>query len=267
MSAKPWARWVGGKRQLLPQLLALAPKQFETYHEPFLGGGAMFFALKPTSAILSDTNPRLLNVYRRLRDNFTEVVEQLRTYERDEKRFYAERDKMNAESLFSLNVEAAARFVYINKCCFNGLYRENSDGKFNVPYGGDKKGKLFDEANLLECSLALRAARATIQCVDFAWTCSARAGDFVYFDPPYVPLGTTSFVDYTSNGFGVTEQTKLRDLARDLKQKGVHVLLSNSDTPVTRELYAEFELHEVRARRSINSDGAGRGKIGELIIR
>ena len=270
MSVKPFIKWVGGKTQLLPQLLALAPKEFKTYHEPFVGGGALFYALNPSEAVLGDFNPRLVNAFNQVRDDVQGVVAHMRSYERTADCFYKQRELLNREDTSingaMLDAQAAARFIFLNKTCFNGLWRENSSGQFNVPYGGDrKKARFLDASNLLECSIRLRTA--VVRCEDFGCVTRASKGDFVYFDPPYIPLTATSFVDYTSSGFDYKEQVRLRDLARLLKDNGVHVMLSNSDTVLTRQLYAGFELHEVRARRSVNRNGAGRGRVGELIIR
>lgn len=266
---KPFLRWVGGKTQLLPHLLELAPKEFKTYHEPFLGGGALFFALAPKTAYLSDFNPRLVNAFRCIKEDLQEVVSHMRTFKRTKKCYYEQRDLLNQEgSVFFAEPEAAARFIFLNKTCFNGLWRENAGGGMNVPYGGDRSGMFLDEANLMACSIALRAPNLYLNTEDFGDVDKHTSeGDLVYFDPPYIPLTATSFVDYTANGFGAPEQLRLRDLALDLKSRGVHVMLSNSDTPLVRELYKMFDLYEVQARRSINSNGMGRGKVGELIIR
>lgn len=268
MSVKPFLRWVGGKTQLLPQLLELAPKQFNRYYEPFVGGGAFYFALKPQHTILNDFNPRLMNAYRQVATDVQSVITALRGFERTEKCFYEQRNILNAENLTFPDAQAAARFIFLNKTCFNGLWRENTSGGFNVPYGGDrKKAKHVDVGNLIECSIRLRN-NTKLFCTDFEQAVAdVEEGDFVYFDPPYVPLTATSFVDYKADGFAYSEQVRLRDLALDLKSRGVKVLLSNSDTTITRDLYKSFELHEVKARRSVNSNGAGRGKVGELIIR
>ena len=268
MSVKPFVRWVGGKTQLLPQLLELAPKQFNQYYEPFLGGGAFYFALKPQSAVLNDFNHRLMNAYRQVALDVQSVIMALRSFERSEKCFYEQRNILNSEDITCPDAQAAARFIFLNKTCFNGLWRENSAGGFNVPYGGDrKKAKHVDIGNLIECSIRLRS-NTRLHCEDFEQAVTdAQEGDFVYFDPPYVPLTATSFVNYKAKGFAYSEQVRLRDLALDLKSRGVQVLLSNSDTTLVRDLYKGFELHEVQARRSVNSNGAGRGKVGELIIR
>ncbi len=268
MSARPLLRWAGGKTQLLPELLNLAPKEFNVYHEPFVGGGALFFALNPKQARLSDLNSKLINVYRCVQNNVQEVIDHLRTFQKTSECFYEQRRLMNENTLSSpQDALGAARFIFLNKLCFNGLYRENASGGFNVPYAGNRNVTFLDEANLLECSIVLQKVELYTQ----GFECVADRvvpGDFVYFDPPYVPVNATSFVDYTADGFGANEQLQLRDLARALKKDGVNVMLSNSDAPLVRELYADgFELHEVQARRSINRNGKNRGKVGELIIR
>lgn len=265
---KPFIKWVGGKTQLLPRLLELAPKQFNRYYEPFVGGGAFYYALKPMNAVLCDFNPRLINAYRAVALDVQDVISHLRTFERSAACYYEQRNILNEERDHSrMDPQAAARFIFLNKTCFNGLWRENAGGQFNVPYGGDRnKAKHIDISNLLECSIRLRQNTA-LRCDDFERAVEdALKGDFVYFDPPYIPLKPTSFVDYKADGFDYKEQVRLRDLALKLKDDGVHVMLSNSDTTLTRQLYAGFELHEVEARRSVNSDGAGREKVGELII-
>lgn len=275
MSVKPFIKWVGGKTQLLPQLLALAPKGFNRYYEPFVGGGALYYALNPGDAVLNDFNPRLMNAYTQVRDDVQSVISHLRAFERSASCYYDQRNALNGEVLDKLDALSAARFIFLNKTCFNGLWRENADGQFNVPYGGDrKKAKHVDVSNLLECSIRLRdnsrsrlKSHTVLRCKDFEASLSdVLPGDFVYFDPPYVPVTATSFVDYKAGGFDYKEQVRLRDVARSLKADGVHVMLSNSDTTLTRQLYEGFELYEVKARRSVNRNGAGRGKVGELII-
>lgn len=268
MKTKPFLRWAGGKTQLLPQLLEHVPEEYKTYHEPFLGGGALFFALQPKFANLGDMNARLINAYVCLAYRLQPTVKHLRTLERSAECFYRQRDLLNAENLKVeiYDPEAAARFIYLNKTCFNGLWRENAAGKLNTPYGGDRKTAIVDAETLLACSIALNN-RVQIRNESFeAVDARAQRGDLVYFDPPYMPVAKGSFVDYTSDGFGLIEHTKLRDIALGLKARGCHVIISNSDTPQVRALYDGFRLHEVEARRSVNSDGAGRGKVGELII-
>lgn len=265
---KPFMKWVGGKTQLLPQLLSLAPKKFECYYEPFVGAGAFYYALKPHKAVLNDSNKRLINAYQQAASSVEEVIYFLQNFTRSEACYYEQRIALNNEDLNKLDAESAARFLFINKTCFNGLWRENAAGSFNVPYGGNRKLAIyFDVFNLRECSKHLNL-NTSLLCLDFEDAVkTAKQGDFIYFDPPYIPIKATSFVDYKADGFVYTEQVRLRDLAKKLKDNGVHVMLSNSDTVLTRELYKEFELHEVKARRSVNSNGSGRGKVGELIFR
>ena len=223
----------------------------------------MFFALAPERAFLTDINPTLVNAYCAVQSEIQTLVMELRKFERNSDCFYEQRRLLNEHR--DPQVVTSARFIYLNRTCFNGLWRENAKGEFNVPYGGDRKNKVMDESNLLSCSIALQKADIFGESFE---RCESRVhkGDLVYFDPPYIPVSSNSFVDYTADGFGKDEHIKLRDVARRLKKKGVHVILSNSDTPLTRDLYADFELREVQARRSINSNGAGRGKVGELII-
>jgi DNA adenine methylase len=268
MKTKPFLRWAGGKTQLLSQLLEHVPDQYGTYHEPFLGGGALFFTLRPRFAELGDMNVRLVNAYDCLARRLQQTVKHLMTLERSSECFYKQRDLLNAERPHPqiCDPEAAARFIYLNKTCFNGLWRENAAGNFNTPYGGNRKSQIVDPETLLACSVALSSC-VNIRNESFeAVNERAKEGDLVYFDPPYMPINKNSFIDYVSGGFDMAQHTKLRDLARSLKERGCHVILSNSDTPQVRSLYDGFQLQAVDARRSINSDGDGRGKVGELII-
>lgn len=263
---RPFVKWVGGKRQLLPELLMYKPERFGTYHEPFVGGGALFFALRPANAVLSDSNPRLVRTWRGIRDRVEEVIEHLERY-----------DKRHSPSFFyefrnhpidgRSDAEVAAWFIYLNKTAYNGLYRVNSKNEFNVPVGNYKNPCICDAENLRACSVALTGVELRVE--DFSAVASrAREGDFVYFDPPYVPLSATSlFVGYTAEKFGVEQQLKLRNVARALKRKGVSVVLSNSAAGLVRELYGKgFEVREVMASRAVNCRASGRGKIQELII-
>ena len=267
---RPFIKWAGGKRQLLPELLRHVPAQFGRYFEPFVGGGALFFALRPAAApapaLLTDVNERLIRTYRGVKNDVEDVIARLASYDRhhEESFFYRLRDlDIDAQT----DSEVAAWFIYLNKVGFNGLYRVNRQNRFNVPFGRHKNPTICDEATLRACSAALAAA--TIEKADFgAAVASARAGDLVYFDPPYVPLSvTSSFTSYTSAGFGSDEQIRLRNLALELKRRGVHVLLSNSSAPLVRELYAaDFCITEVSATRLVNSKATGRGAITELVI-
>lgn len=261
---RPFVKWVGGKRQLLPKLLPRLPDRFGTYHEPFIGGGALFFERRPATAVLSDQNERLVRTYRAIRDSVEDVIELLRGYPHD-KEFFLDMRRRDIDA--GTDVEVAAWFIYLNRTAFNGLYRVNSRNGFNVPFGRYASPRICDAKNLRACSTALQ--RADIRHESFESVLDrARRGDFVYFDPPYVPLTATSnFTSYTADHFGPNEQIRLRDLALELKRRGVHVLLSNSSAPFVRELYAEgFELEEVQATRAINSVGSGRGAVTELLM-
>ncbi len=261
----PFIKWAGGKRALLEQMRPHLPAKYGRYFEPFVGGAALFFELRPRRARLSDNNRRLVATYRGLRDATDEVVRLLRGYKYDRDFFLAMRasdvDRMT-------DAEVAAWFIYLNKTGYNGLYRVNSKNRFNVPFGRYDNPTICDESNLRACAKALGGAEIEVE--DFeAAARRARRGDLVYFDPPYVPLSvTSSFTSYTSDGFGMDEQIRLRDAARKLAGRGVHVVLSNSSAPAVRDLYRDdFEVCDVRARRSINSKIDGRKAIPELLIR
>jgi DNA adenine methylase len=264
-SARPFVKWAGGKRQLLPELLRRCPPAFGRYFEPFLGGGALFFALRPREATLADVNARLIRTYEGIRDDVDGVIGLLSGYRHDEAFFYEMREwDIDTRS----DAEVAAWFIYLNKTGYNGLYRVNKGDRFNVPFGRYDNPTICDPPLLRACSAALRGAHLVVE--DFEPVARrAKEGDFVYFDPPYAPLSaTSSFTSYTSTGFGPEQQTLLRDLALDLKRRGVQVLLSNSATPFVRELYGEgFDVREVSATRMVNSKASGRGAITELLIR
>jgi DNA adenine methylase len=270
---QPFIKWVGGKRQLLPELLARMPPTFERYFEPFIGGGALFWTLQPRDAVLGDMNERLCKTYMAVRDSVDDVITRLHGHARlhkqnGERHFYAVRDiAIDAYP----NAAIAAWFIYLNKTCFNGLYRVNGSGKFNTPVGAYVNPTICDEANLRACAATL-AYRATVLHADFEkTTAEAKAGDFVYFDPPYAPVSASAdFTSYTKAGFDVADQIRLRDHALALKRRGVHVLLSNSAAPLIYELYAvsrDFTIEEVDAKRAINSKGDARGAVKEVLIR
>jgi DNA adenine methylase len=270
---KPFCKWAGGKSKLVPQILELFPRRFGNYYEPFVGGGAVFWALDPdryVGATLADTNAELMTTYRVVRDNVDELVRILGNMQKKHtKDFYMHvRSKAPTTS-----VAMAARMLYLNATCFNGLYRVNKQGQFNVPIGDYESPAICKEDVLRECSLGLRrtgrgAAPCGLGIGDFeAVLEDADEGDVAYMDPPYLPLSkTSSFTAYGSDGFGVLEHTRLARVFKSLVERRVFVVLSNSDTPLTRELYHGYEMHEIQAARSINSKGAQRGKIGELLI-
>lgn len=266
--ARPFLKWAGGKTRLLGVLSELLPDEIETYYEPFLGGASLFYHLAQQGrfrhAVLNDCNPELVNCYRVVRDFVPELVEQLGALQVS-KEIFEELRGIDPTSLSP--VRRAARMIYLNKTGFNGLYRVNRLGRFNVPWGDYKSPKVVDEGNLRACSHVLNGA-ATLLDGDFVEAVGkAKAGDVVYFDPPYVPLSpTASFKAYTKDGFTLNDQQRLAICVRELASKGVLVLVSNSDTPTVRELYAGFEIHVARMRRNISSKGDGRGPVDEVIV-
>lgn len=264
-TARPFLKWPGGKRQLLPELLKRIPAKYGTYHEPFLGGGALFFALAPKLANLGDMNPRLIKAYCAVRNDVEAVIERLQEYalDHDEPNYYIRRSSEPKDDL-----GIAAWMIYLNKTCFNGLWRVNRLGEFNVPFGRYDNPTICDADNLRACAEALRHGIAIAHQGFENVLIEAVAGDLVYFDPPYVPASSTaSFTAYTAAGFGPKDQERLRDLALTLKMRGVHVLLSNSGTPAVADLYArDFEVTQVAAKRNINSKATARGPVAEYVI-
>lgn len=265
VAASPFVKWAGGKSQLLPQMARFFPDQadFARYFEPFLGGGAVFFHLQPSKALLSDSNAELIEVYRVVRDNVEELIRALGVHRNDPDYFASVRSQQT-EHLTP--VERASRFIYLNKTCYNGLYRVNSRGQFNVPFGRYKNPRICDSEALRAASMALAAT--TLEVADFAAALKeAGRSDFVYLDPPYHPLSTTSsFTGYTASGFGEREQRRLASVYREADERGALVMLSNSDTPLVRELYSGFRIVPVLANRAINCRGDRRGPITEVLV-
>jgi DNA adenine methylase len=267
--AGPFLKWAGGKTQLLDQIAPLYPDRIRHYMEPFVGSGAVFFDLRSRfpdmRATLSDNNEELINCYRIVRDDVEGLIRRLRNHKsRHGKEHYY---KVRGESPSRLTPpQRAARFIYLNKTCYNGLYRVNASGGFNVPIGSYADPKICQASRLRAARDALQGV--TLEVRDFgACLKEARKGTFVYIDPPYHPLSATSnFTGYTEGGFGEQEQIRLSRLFRDLHGKGARVMLSNSDTPFIRELYKGFPIHQVTARRAINSNGNRRGAITEVVV-
>lgn len=263
MSCEPFLWWAGGKRQLLPELRKYVPKKMGTHHEPFAGGAALFFDTTPQSSVLADTNRHLIETYCEVRDNPHGLIEELGNprFSNDEEHYYDVRRWSP-----TLRVERAARFLFLNRTCFNGLYRENSSGQFNVPFGRYKLRFSADSLRqqILDASLALRS---TLLCAQSFEQAEVSPGDFVYLDPPYWPVSATAkFTQYSAGGFSAAKQVQLRDKMIEWSGAGANCLASNADVPEVRELYAGFKLVEVQARRAINSNGEKRGKVGELLI-
>lgn len=265
VAAQPFIKWAGGKSQLLPQMTRLLPEphRFQRYFEPFLGGGAVFFYLQPAQAFLSDNNEELINAFVAVRDNVEALIISLKEHHNESRYYYGIR-ALNPLSLSC--VERASRFIYMNRTCYNGLYRVNRRGQFNVPFGRYKNPRIVDEEGLRAASLALRQAHLSTSDFEVSLT-HAGQGDFVYLDPPYQPLSVTaSFTTYTSSGFEESDQRRLATLYHALDRRGVLLMLSNSDTPLIRELYRSFRITELQARRAINCRPEGRGPITELLI-
>ncbi len=270
---KPVLKWAGGKRQLLEPILSFVdrafPDRIEKYYEPFAGGAAVFFALsargKFERAKLTDMNADLIRVYSELRDNADAVIlelEKLLDLGHSAEVYYKIRDHRPTK-----HSKRAARMIYLNRTGYNGLYRVNSSGEFNVPFGRYKTPRILDEARLRAAARALEGVELAVE--DFETACkSAKRGDFVYFDPPYVPVSkTASFAAYHSKPFDLAEHERLAKTYARLTKRGVSLLLSNSDTPQTRELFQGFDWTTVQATRAINSKGAQRGAVSELLVR
>ncbi len=272
---RPFLKWVGGKTQLLAQMEPLLPPTFKRYFEPFVGGAALFFDLQATRrltkpagtgsrAFLRDVNTELVDCYVAVRDDVEAVIEALREHRYESDYYYEVRALKPAGLPLP---ERAARTIFLNKTGYNGLYRVNKSGQFNVPFGRFTKPLFCDVDNLRACSRALQCV--SIDAGDFASVLEhAKKGDFVYFDPPYVPLSPTSdFTAYIPGGFREPEQRKLAEVFAKLASRGVNVMLSNSDTPLVRELYRDFMIDTVYASRSVNSDITRRGKLKEVVVR
>ncbi len=262
--ARPVLKWAGGKSSLLQELISLFPGRFERYIEPFLGGASVYLAIAPgTKAIINDSNSDLMLTYKVIRDNPEQLMKQLDSYKkRYSETFYFQVRKSNPISA----IERATRFIFLNKTCFNGLYRTNSKGLFNVSFGKRVKcPELYDLENML--SVSKRLSRAKIMNTDFAEViASARKGDLIYCDPPYVPLSDTAyFSSYTPGGFTWSDQNRLRDACDQARKRGAQIFVSNSSAPVVRKLFTGWRLKTVHAPRCINSKGDRRGKIEELI--
>lgn len=264
----PIVKWAGGKTRLLDDLLSRRPLEFRRYYEPFLGGGAMFFRLAPPHAVLADLNPDLMNMYRCVAWNVEAVIQRLvhHSERHNHDYYYAIRERFNDRKHCKLAIERAAAFIYLNRTCFNGLYRVNQRGNFNVPIGRYESPKICNAKALRNASVVLQ--RTELRVGNFVdQVADAGPGDFVYFDPPYDPLNKTSnFTSYTKQDFGDQEQHDLACVVGDLTDRGVFVMVSNNDTPFIRQLYRGFKMERVAAPRAINSRATGRGSVMELVI-
>lgn len=260
--AKPILKWAGGKTQMLGDLLPKVPSSYGRYIEPFLGGGAMFFALQPEQAVIADSNPELINLYRQVANHVDDVVCQLKKYENTQEMFYAVRGQ---DWTMLPEAEAAARTIFLNKTCFNGLYRVNKKGWFNVPFGKYKNPKICDEEGLKAASAALK--KAEIVCGDYLLVLEhyAQPGDFVFLDPPYLPISEYSdFKRYTKEQFYEEDHVELAKMVKTLHERGCHVILTNSNHPLVHELYAPFTIDVIQTKRHISCNGSTRK--GEDVI-
>ena len=262
VQAKPILKWAGGKTQMLKDLLPKVPSSYGRYIEPFFGGGAMFFALQPENAIIADSNPELINMYRQVASNVDDVIQYLKKYENTSEMFYAVREQ---EWTQLPKAEAAARTIFLNKTCFNGLYRVNKQGKFNVPYGKYANPKICDEDGLKAASEALK--KAEILCGDYLLVLDyyAQPGDFVFLDPPYLPISEyADFKRYTKEQFYEEDHIELAKIIMRLQERGCHVILTNSNHPLVHELYAPFTIDVIQTKRHISCNGSTRK--GEDVI-
>ena len=272
IKGKPFVKWAGGKRQIINELKKYIPKNFDTYYEPFIGGGALLFELSPNKAVINDSNKELMNVYNCIKDEdkFRKMCNELNRYEAlHSEDFYFEirnkdRDKIKFNKI--VDYKRAARTIYLNKACFNGLYRVNSKNEFNVPFNKKLKINTYDGQNLGIIHSYLNFNQVEILCVDFEEAVkNAKKGDYVYLDPPY-DSDTQTFNSYTEEGFSKNEQIRLSKVFKDLDNKGVYVMLSNHNTTLINELYKDYKITIIEAKRNINANGKKRGKVEEVII-
>ncbi len=272
LKGKPFVKWAGGKRQILDKLIKYVPEDFNTYYEPFVGGGALFFELSPKNAVINDSNEELINVFRCIKDEekLTKMCNELNHHEANHSEEYyykirnIDRDKKKFNRLS--DYKRAARTIYLNKACFNGLYRVNSKGEFNVPFGKKLKVNTYEGQNIGIIHAYLNFNNINILSIDFEEAVKdAKEGDFIYFDPPY-DSDTSTFNSYTEDGFSKDEQIRLSNVFKNLSDRGCFVMLSNHNTVLINELYKDFYIHKITAKRNINSDGKKRGKVEEVII-
>ena len=272
IKGKPFVKWAGGKRQILDKLKKYVPVEYNTYYEPFVGGGALLFELAPKHAVINDLNQELMNTYKVLCDEekFKKMCRVLNNYEANhsEEFYYEIRNKDRNKNTYNKlsDYTRAARTIYLNKACFNGLYRVNSKGEFNVPYGKKTKVNTYDGNNLITVSNYLTMNDIKILNVDYKEALkTAKKGDFVYIDPPY-DSDTAIFTNYTETGFNKDSQRELASSFKELSDKGVFVMLSNYNTTLIQELYKGYHIHLIEAKRNINANAKKRGSVFEVII-
>ena len=272
IKGKPFVKWAGGKRQILDKLKEYVPVEYNTYYEPFVGGGALLFELAPKHAVINDLNKELMNTYKVLCDEekFKKMCRVLNNYEANhsEEFYYEIRNKDRNKNTYNKlsDYTRAARTIYLNKACFNGLYRVNSKGEFNVPYGKKTKVNTYDGNKLITVSNYLNMNDIKILNVDYKEALkTAKKGDFVYIDPPY-DSDTAIFTNYTETGFNKDSQRELAFVFKELSDKGVFVMLSNYNTTLIQDLYKGYHIHLIEAKRNINANAKKRGSVFEVII-
>ncbi|MFT4155408.1 DNA adenine methylase [Parafilimonas sp.] len=266
----PFVKWVGGKRQIMPSIVKLLPKNIAAYNyiEPFIGGGAVLFQLQPKNAIINDFNAELINVYEVVKHNLNDLIKDLKRHKNEADYFYELRGLDRTDNFRKLTpVQRASRIIYLNKTCFNGLYRVNNAGEFNAPFGRYKNPNIVNEPTLKAVSKYLNSNHVEIRHGDYAEVLKfADEKAFVYLDPPYHPISENSnFTGYVQGGWDMYDQIELRKACDELNKKGIKFLLSNSSADFIKDQYKEYNINIVKANRAINSDGANRGEIDELL--
>ncbi|MCG8541550.1 MAG: DNA adenine methylase [Clostridia bacterium] len=267
----PILKWVGGKRQLLPEIRKYVPKKITTYCEPFVGGGAALFDIQPEKAIINDINSELINLYEVIRDDVDLLISDLKKHKNEQAYFYKVREMDRDSDVYNnmTKIERASRIHYLNKTCYNGLFRVNQAGQFNSPFGRYNNPNITNEITLKAVSKYFNDANITFKCGDFEKSIKGiREGSFVYFDPPYDPVSDSSnFTGYAKGGFDRSEQVRLKKLCDKLNNRGIKVLLSNSATDFIMDLYKDYNIEIIKAKRAINSNGKKRGEVDEVLMR
>ena len=267
---KPILKWAGGKRQLLDEIDKRLPEKFNNYYEPFVGGGSVFIHLQFSGMTVNDINSELINVYTQIKNNPTRLIKKLKEHKNEEEYYYEIRNKDKDKKKFNKmsKLDKASRFIYLNRTCFNGLYRENSNGEFNVPFGKYKNPIICDEETIRSLSKMFKEKNVTFLNEDYLEIIKmAGKDDFVYLDPPYDVVNATSFTKYSKNDFSRDDQKKLKEALDELDKRGGKFLLSNAKTDFIEDLYKDYTIDIVEASRNINSDASGRGKVEEVMVR
>lgn len=267
----PVLKWAGGKRQLLDTLIPLVPKDYSVYCEPFVGGGALFFALQPQSACINDVNHELIRVYTVIKNDVDALIEQLKQFQNNKDQFYEIRswDRNKDKYTHLSDIEKAARIIYLNKTCFNGLFRVNASGEFNVPFGNYANPNIVNEPVLRAISFYFNNSEIVFNAIDYAEILKNLPDNaFVYLDPPYDPVSVTAnFTGYTKDGFSRDEQIKLRKCCDELNERGIKFMLSNSATDFICDQYSKYNIEIISAKRLVGADASKRGRIQEVIVR